>query len=1032
MDINHLSQPDRIKASQDNQPAPLYRASNPVDTSSDARDIFSPEGTTINKDPFVLQQDPGISDGHRAGDGILKTITDESFRDEAAGGADHSAVAQVPVILIESEGNQAGTDVPAFVTMDGAQGHHGYSQVLRCAARIDACQEIFEVIQHTYLSDREGDTVASFFKTALESDDPVLKRLRQRIIYLEKSDMKEITRGHDPALFFQRYAEYIEGNGALYDKAAGENLGRLEKETKSGMINECTLRSLTHFIHSLHNEMTSMPTNQDRPSLEKILIDCCTLLDRWRDNGQIELRIKGKTVPNGFPLPSEMVKNGRVPINGSVIDLAEYPPPCFSDEVISEKQSLMDALSRKDTDIQKELGHLKKIGEDDPEKAAAIVEAMIGDISPQNYKSGVRQESIGTMLGNARQNPWLEELIAPHMERIKGFASENHHRGRDSLYDKILIDIYEALMSGFPEEIDEEFLRKGVAPLLVSDDIRAVKGASGLLKQIWKEHPELVGPAVDEVVSDYGRVFLSHACWNVLIDAVKQFGWLPDDRQQEMIASRLVSIGEANFSTSRNYGELDTDYKGAIRLISSIREKNPDLFRSERIPDGYGRMVSIDEAAIRLVLQDPAVKNTFGYLYPENDSDTAVEPESAYSGSREQAFIDQVFKRAQEILPETGSHHKVSQDGAIALTTLWNLPLSKDQNQWLEKTLGNVIYTHSPSMQSSLYMLRMDEADQQASSLTSGELSAREVLKTSLKIIVLSYCFSNEPFHVQDFYQSRWDAIKDGLARISDTEELHECLSGLLSDFKDAYASHSQSIKDFTPFEFAGIHLLLSFGDEATVDLLASILGAEAKENDILNSGGAERGIVYTLIRQACTDINNKKLENGKLKRTEREELIAENERIWSNTELQERNIHKIKSYQAFAKGLAASGSGLADMPAFFRNHQTAYQLYLTLAGERETDEEIAPSWAHFREILKFVGGETKFNDAIAMYRYVEKMVASGYDREICLRHAFECYLNRRDYKEYPIKTDESLSQSILDIDGEVIDFNGVRLQTRD
>ncbi len=225
---------------------------------------------------------------------------------------------------------------------------------------------------------------------------------------------------------------------------------------------------------------------------------------------------------------------------------------------------------------------------------------------------------------------------------------------------------------------------------------------------------------------------------------------------------------------------------------------------------------------------------------------------------------------------------------------------------------------------------------------------------------------------------------------------------------------------------------MLSFGDEATVDLLASILGAEAKENDILNSGGAERGIVYTLIRQACTDINNKKLENGKLKRTEREELIAENERIWSNTELQERNIHKIKSYQAFAKGLAASGSGLADMPAFFRNHQTAYQLYLTLAGERETDEEIAPSWAHFREILKFVGGETKFNDAIAMYRYVEKMVASGYDREICLRHAFECYLNRRDYKEYPIKTDESLSQSILDIDGEVIDFNGVRLQTRD
>jgi len=158
-----------------------------------------------------------------------------------------------------------------------------------------------------------------------------------------------------------------------------------------------------------------------------------------------------------------------------------------------------------------------------------------------------------------------------------------------------------------------------------------------------------------------------------------------------------------------------------------------------------------------------------------------------------------------------------------------------------------------------------------------------------------------------------------------------------------------------------------------------------------------------------------KDFENDGMTRSERASLIKRSQgchtSLHNGSTSSEITQH---AYSSFCKNLSSAdpATGITDLPASFRNPQTAYKVYMTLAPGAERDEEIGPEWQRFKAILEAMGGDENLGRVIEAYGFAKKMESEGHEWGKIVEHIYLHSSLGQDYRETSIREQSEITTS--------------------
>ncbi len=569
---------------------------------------------------------------------------------------------------------------------------------------------------------------------------------------------------------------------------------------------------------------------------------------------------------------------------------------------------------------------------------------------------------------------------------------------------------------------------------------------------------------MEELFGDWKEPVQDENTLKLMNMAIEKYGWLPDSRQCELIASGFSATPHLRVSPILN--KTDQEAKGcreALKLFSAIDGIDHRILDETRLPGLDGNPVTVRQAMLERVFSDPLITD---YLRAISQADRPWRIlESAVILNRENSqTIDNLLQALEQALSSpsgessAGSPDRLSPYHQGALAFLCAASLNPEQSQRFHTLMKTCLY-EKQSVENLRTIVNGERARETASlmeKITGGSLTAGQGLEALSSILVMCYCSAERAGENPRSLKSTADEVYRGLALLKKEKGYGEALDSLYSEVETEY-NRLKSEGGGLDSPLTGFRLTADTDDEDVkrgpyMDLhhLARlhVLIAASREDATLREhlkillnddlfiehktlrAGEDGDMVLQELRDILIEVNNKSLAETTMGRKERVMLMTKNSFLDPGIDRSDGRDLKQETWTTFREGLTRSAF-LKDMPAYIEDDNRLNRLYISLAPDGDSDEEIAPAWENFRRLMESLGGKDQFDQTVNAYRFVEKKVAAGIDRNAAIEHVLICLSLGQDYGEVPIKGGEEGrgAAKVEVLDDDELSLDGVRLK---
>lgn len=733
--------------------------------------------------------------------------------------------------------------------------------------------------------------------------------------------------------------------------------------TAQGPVPERALKTVAHLATSLW-ERSEQPLNEEIRSKETPEDDrrwseeCVIVLDEWHARGGVQVVRGGETLPPGsVDLLAELSK-GRAAVRGKTLDLTPPSAPmAVSPEAASTVEALLEDFKYWEKEGCPQADQLQDLARAKPELAREVVQALLDrDDLLEDRDASPR---IGRLVSEAATRPGLKELLRPHLPRLTSVAARAHERGTvapDNLVGQYKVKLYQSVLQTFPELATEDFVRRDLAPLLLAEEINTAHDAARMMLEVWKEHPDLVGPTMDVVLQD-STTRLGRAAEELTLPALEKHGWSPTPKQQDaMLAELYLPVGKNDRSVFTSY---ETVQRG-LGSLEALEARSPGYLDRLRLPDTRGQLVPARRAMLDRLLNDPSddlVRN----LYTKSSGShiasrfyKVIFPNAELTGE----LLDRV---AAAFDPATGVAG-MSPDAQAAAAVLGSVPLSKEDEARLDALLAPEI----PKRQKGFYVysglvesVRARFLDREAAKLPG--LPGPERVARAEELLTLA-----RETH-EDYDAEPGRVLKLLVPHLAGAD-----LAPLVETVR-ADLARGQALESLSPAETARLQLADAAAPEGLV--LAALRPRLRDE-----VGYGNKAVESVMHRWRWSE-SLKALESPATPLGRRGEALE-----LGLFEAGDRDGYRKMVLEALARGLEGVERGwLRKLRDRFPDADSQLQAFRTVAGGAETDAVAERGWSRFSEVLDRVG---KLDDAGKVWPSWERNLAQGIERAEALRIA--------------------------------------------
>jgi hypothetical protein len=486
--------------------------------------------------------------------------------------------------------------------------------------------------------------------------------------------------------------------------------------------------------------------------------------------------------------------------------------------------------------------------------------------------------------------------------------------------------------------------------------------------------------ALDAVFLDTERPYLGEGIWELMASEISQNGWAPGHEHMEMLKARMtVPTGTAGHSIV----DGDKDYRGGLKVLKALKEKDAGTLEGVMFPDSKGNMVPLAQALADKIIADPQALSLIGaiHAHKENtlwDRGDLVRDFYDIAGSDPtlaSMLLDRVSRES------SGGIDAMSREGIMALALLMALNTGKEEEGALRRTLSklknffggrsapppeeeaalNKILS-KPLMQRqendtvrTLLNMRRHEAEKELSArLLSADTPPGEALKIMADMFQLAFCAAPASTGMQKFCAPYLPAIGEGLQKIRGSEEYPALVEKLLKSTEKGRAGAAQ-MGSMSLSDIAGLQLLLTIGqqDRAVMERIKPMMEPEVRKVYPKGQNGPVSEFLLEQYKKDSIAESLQKLQSDVLPRTTRLGLLQRNRDISDGQgfSLEERQAIQAETLDAFRAGLAHT-PGLEELLARYNDHQTLLKVYRRLGPGAEDDQDIAAAWSALKHRL--------------------------------------------------------------------------------
>jgi hypothetical protein len=395
--------------------------------------------------------------------------------------------------------------------------------------------------------------------------------------------------------------------------------------------------------------------------------------------------------------------------------------------------------------------------------------------------------------------------------------------------------------------------------------------------------------------------------------------------------------------------------------------------------------------------------------------------------SRDPAIADGLIGDIEKALAPAEDPDAIDSMGQRAFVGITRLIVDNTQTRRIKKAIEPHYFHRFKNnlVNTAVNSYRNGDIRELTQKLSEGTLNAEDALDVARKALALTYCTD---IASADSFCSCLQALDRVMPAPGDRER-GTLVDSLARSVMRSLRRHRE-LASMPLLETADLHLLYHLGEDNPKLRrdIRTLLEGEVKTR-VTTGHDIERYLLDTFKKDQIED-NLITLESVVMPRSGRTGLLEENEHMAGTIMHYATHMYPALALKSLRQGLSLSDpeKGLGDMPALISSDERLYRLYCTLAPGADADEEIAPAWHHFRDILKMTGGESHFDLAVDTYCYVEQQVAAGKDRGKVLTHAVECYAMGTDPRSTPVREDWMASTEIEMLDDNQISIAGIKL----
>jgi len=858
-----------------------------------------------------------------------------------------------PAFLAENKRNEsreaAGTNNSADrQTTQSMSPDSAYAQALRETARREVCASIPVIFDKLWGSEiTKKEAIAQLGELSRKSDlsgDPMTRMLIKHFLNDismgrtadsrskngsgQASDAETapvdqtITANIDPSL----YVKYFGGDGGCFCKplllAKGDDLARylqnVQQSTAQGPIDHNTLKAMILLAKEFkgRSSLEDISNKGSTISFDEVSRGSLYLVNRWWNNGQIEICSEGKPVKPGEVDLGKLLTGSAPAVTGSTIELGDLRPKALDTSALGYAKLIMEQGAKKEyaarapetaadlsmrfksmassfsSDKTDKAGlECREAAEKSPDLASEALGIYLDEMRPSSNTKTWSMSSfdVNRLLGQVKDKPWLKSLIMNHMDRLEDFTAEAQAKG--VLADdnaRNLIRLYDGIARGIPEAVDGPFMEKSVAPLLLCPYKETAgssrKDAIKLVRDIWKTKPELAKPTIDAILKDRENLNLDDGVWDLIVLGAKKYGWNPGKEQLDQMAARLSHFSPASAATLFDYGTRDKDFVGALGVLRVLKDRNPSILKGFEIPDHKGALSSPERGLVDRVLSDPKSRQYLGSLFINDDKkdrfNFMCDLYPFISGNSEvRADLSTIMK---DEYARAGSLDAISDRGRVALALLSHMGPEKWHAADVRAVLSKELLKKQPDkdLDRIAGYGRDDETQRLLDGISGGKLGTDEAMRSADRIVSLGFSAINTDVALNPWLGKLREAMKAVSADPAFITRRDAMMREVESSSSSAGSPGDMPVEDI---RMLYLLMVLAGGDDALMSridvIMKPVMKADRGISFTRTAHQAEQYAALNEYKRTLIEKNIELLKTGNLPPMERMVLDEENDR---------------------------------------------------------------------------------------------------------------------------------------------------------
>jgi hypothetical protein len=462
--------------------------------------------------------------------------------------------------------------------------------------------------------------------------------------------------------------------------------------------------------------------------------------------------------------------------------------------------------------------------------------------------------------------------------------------------------------------------------------------------------------ALGALFGDMNRPYLEESLWNMCADEVERQGFTPDGEMMDVLRARISApSGQAGFSMFTKGEAGDSDFRGGVRILRLLKDRDPSLLEGMMLRDSGGNLVPFDSALASIITSDPQGGGSLGLILgsqknPQPEQRSFMDDiQALLAGSRR--VPGELLERVRNESQSGKRLEALSREGLISLALLMAGDKNGDEGKAVEGILDGHIFQRQKTENISRFVdvQRKKHSDERAGELNAGALSPPETVKAMTDIILMSLCTASAPEKALLPYD---EALGRGIAKLRESADYPSCVDKLA---KSVEASRAQAgrIGSMSLPDLARLELLLKIGenDRAVMSRLDSLFLPEIRKRSLKGDRADVASHLLVLFRDYKTGENLEKLQKPDLRRSERLEVYRYTKDFADFLYSKEKEDALKALDSQFLKGLD-NMPDLRELPARFSSPDLAMKVFTRLAPKSDSNDEIAVAWRAFQNTL--------------------------------------------------------------------------------